>query len=202
MDAREFWRVDPERSKLSFSIDHALLGKVRGHFDCWGGSLLLDKDRPWCSAVRMWIDLSSVNTGSDKRDRYILDTELFDVNFEPGLVFDSERVEIARLNRGIVVGRLSVRSFSDKVKVAVEAKPARRDATGRPHAVYAAHASIDRIAIGLRRSQGISDWLGERVLGRTIQIAAHIEVMPDDLTTTMLPNARPPTGTQHAFALA
>jgi polyisoprenoid-binding protein YceI len=200
MDARESWRIDPERSELRFSIGHVVLGEIQGRFDCWGGSILLDRTRPSQSTVRIWVDLSSVNTGLERRDRYILTTELFDTHEEPGLVFDSARVEITRLNHGIVAGRLSVRSFGQDIEVGVEAETLRRDDAGRPRAIYAACASIDRLAIGLRRKRGIRDWLGERVLGRTIQISAHIEATPENAAASALGGSRPQARTEPALA--
>jgi polyisoprenoid-binding protein YceI len=200
MDALESWRIDPERSELRFSIGHLVLGEIQGLFDCWGGTFRLDRASPGRTSVRVWVDLSSVNTGLERRDSYILGTELFDTHEEPGLVFDSEHVDLTRANGGIVTGRLSLRAFSHELKVSVDAKPSRRDAGGPPRAVYAARASIDRLAIGLRRKRGVRDWLGERVLGRTIQVSAHIEATPEDATTTALANATPRAPAGHQLA--
>ena len=145
--------------------------------------VLLDPADSKRSSVRVWVDLSSIATGSAARDEFILATELFDMHWEPALVFDSERVEMTGVGSGVVVGRLALHSFGKEIAVAIKAKPPRRDDKGVWHLVYTARTSIDRGALGLRRNSYIKDWLGESVVGETIEIAAHIEAARDnDLT--------------------
>jgi polyisoprenoid-binding protein YceI len=180
MDGRERWRINSERSTLRFRIGHAVLQQIRGRFHCWGGTVLIDNRDLRRSVVRIWIDLSSIDTGSAKRDAFILATELFDIHWEPALVFDSERIEITGVGRGFIFGRLALHSFGKEIALAVEAKAPRSDSKGVWHLVYTARTSIDRGALGLRRNRYIDDWLSEAVVGETIEITAHVEVMPDD----------------------
>ena len=180
IDARERWRINPERSTLRFSIGHADLREIRGQFHCWGGIFLLDPVDSKRSTLRVWVDLSSIDTGSTARDAFILATELFDTHWEPALVFDSERVEITGVGRGVVVGHLALHSFVKEIAVAIKAKPPLRDAKGVWHLVYNARTSIDRGALGLRRNRHIKDWLGESVVGENIEIAAHVEAARDN----------------------
>jgi polyisoprenoid-binding protein YceI len=195
------WRVNSERSVLRFSIGHAKLREITGQFQCWGGTVILDKGDLKRSVVRIWVDLSSVDTGSAKRDAFILATELFDVDCEPALVFDSERVEITGVGRGLIFGRLTLHSFGNEIALAVEAKPPRRDGKGVWYLVYTVHASIERGALGLRRNRYINDWLGEAVVGQMIEIAAHVEVMRDDRPVAALPASLTPTPTSTARRL-
>lgn len=192
MDVRERWRIDPERSALRFSIGHAVLGKIRGEFHCWGGVVLLDKVDLRRSAVRIWVDLSSVDTGSEKRDRYILASDLFDMELEPALVFDSKRVVIVGIGEGVVVGRLALHTFGKEIAVAVQANAPQCDDRGTWHLAYTARTSIDRGALGLRRNRDISDWLGEEVMGKTIDIAAYVEVARADGPAAELPASPAP----------
>jgi polyisoprenoid-binding protein YceI len=187
MDARERWRIDPGHSTLKFSVGHSVLREIRGQFHCWGGLLLVDKADLKRSAVRIWVDMSSIDTGSTQRNEFILATELFDVRWEPALVFDSERVEVGGVGRGIVVGRLALHGFGTQIAVKVEAKAPRRDERGAWHVVYIAHASIDRGALGLRRNRHITDWLGEGVVGEVIEIAAHVDAVRDDRPAADIP---------------
>ncbi|HET6149629.1 MAG TPA: YceI family protein [Polyangia bacterium] len=180
MDGRERWRINSERSTLKFAIDHAGLKQICGRFHCWGGTVLIDNRDLTRSAVRIWVDLSSIDTGSVKRDAFILATELFDIHWEPALVFDSERVEITGIGRGLIFGRLALHSFGREIALEVEAKSPRADSKGVWHLVYTARTSVDRGALGLRRNRYNDDWLSEAVVGEIIEITAHVEVMPDD----------------------
>jgi polyisoprenoid-binding protein YceI len=178
MGARERWRIDAERSTLRFHIQHAVLRELGGQFHCWGGMVLFDPDPVRCS-VRVWVDLSSIDTGSMRRDNAILATELFDVIAEPALVFDSLRVEALDADCGVVVGWLALNSYRKQIAVKVERGPTRASPPGTVRLGFTARASIERRALGLHRHRHPRDWLSEQLVGDTIDIAASIELARD-----------------------
>jgi polyisoprenoid-binding protein YceI len=172
---RERWTIDSETSNLTFSLRHALLGQIKGEFRCWGGDVLLDRADPSRSSVRIWVELSSIDTGSRRRDDDILDTELFDVSWEPALVFESERFETDDRGQAVMFGLLNLHSYRKNISVSIDASLPREDGAGAPRLVGTARASIDRGALGLRRAGGVSDWLNERFLDKAIEMTAHVE---------------------------
>ncbi len=191
VETRESWRIDETHSTLTFRLRHLALPDIEGHFDCWGGVVLLDRSEPDRSAVRLWVDLSSIETGSAKLDAAILETELFDLHWEPAVVFDSTSVEIDDAGHATVIGQLAVHTFRHEVRVVIEARDPRREDAGARRLVYVARASVDRATFGLRRRRHIVDWLAERCLANAIEIAAHVEIARD-LGTTLDPVVRPP----------
>ena len=181
MDAREQWRIDPERSTLRFTIPHAVLGTVDGQFHCWGGLVLLDPLERGRSVVRIWVDLSSIDTGSARRDESLLDTELFDVRWEPGLCFDSEQMALVDAHHAVLLGQLAVRCLCKQVVVVVEAKAVWRGVDGSDRRSFIARASIERSAFGLRRRGHLPDWLSDRLLGDRVDIDAYVEAVREGL---------------------
>jgi polyisoprenoid-binding protein YceI len=157
------------------------LGAVNGQFHCWGGLVLLDTLDRRRSVVRIWVDLSSIDTGSAKRDESILDTELFDVRWEPGLVFDSEQIALADPHHAVLLGQLALRCLSKEVVVVVEAKAHWREANGSDRRSFIARASIERSAFGLRRRGHLPDWLSDHLLGDRIDIHAYVEAVREGL---------------------
>ena len=99
METCERWKIDAERSTLKFSLRHVAIGQIKGEFHCWGGEVKIDPANPRMAGVRIWVDLSSLETGLRSRDEEILRTELFDQRWEPALEFDSERLEIDSSDR-------------------------------------------------------------------------------------------------------
>ena len=178
MGACERWRIDSERSTLRFHIHHAVLRELDGQFQCWGGMVLFDPDPGRCS-VRIWVDLSSIDTGSTSRDNSILATEVFDGIAEPALVFDSQRVEALDADRGLVVGWLALNSFRKQIAVKVERDPTHAFPPGTMRLGFIARASIERAALGLHRPRSARDWLSEQLVGDTIDIASSIELARD-----------------------
>ena len=175
MDTREVWRIDPESSTLRFSLRHKLLGQLSGQFECWGGQILFDRADQKRSAVRIWVDLSSIDTGSNARDEYILSTHLFDVHWEPALVFDSDHVDIDDAEHAAVVGWLTLQAVRKRVVVEIEASVPQPERGGAQRFICSARASISRAAFGLRRSHRGGDLLSDAMLGEEIDMLAQIE---------------------------
>jgi polyisoprenoid-binding protein YceI len=176
MDARESWKIDADRSTLAFHLPHTRLGEISGRFGCWGGRVLLDPVDPQRAAVRIWVELSSIDTGSRHRDEQLLRTELFDHQWEPALEFDGDRLEL-HPSGATLLGWVSLRAARTRVSFEIGAPLVTVDAGGRPRFVCAARGSLDRSALGMRHAGTAEDWLSDRLLGTKIEIVAHIEAL-------------------------
>jgi polyisoprenoid-binding protein YceI len=179
MDTRESWKIDGDRSTLTFRLPHTLLGDIHGRFGCWGGRVLVDPAKPQRFAVRIWVELSSIDTGSRRCDEEILNTELFAQRWEPALEFDGDLLEIGPSAGITLAGWLSLRGLRKRASVTIDAPWLGLDPSGRPRLVCTARASLDRQALGLRRPRNVRDWLSDRLLDETIEIVAHVEAAPE-----------------------
>jgi polyisoprenoid-binding protein YceI len=186
---RELWTIDTERSTLTFSLRHALFRQIRGEFRSWGGQVLVDQDDPSAPSIRVWVDMSSLDTGSEKRNDYILNTELFDIGWEPALVFDSDRFEVNESGHPVVVGWLSLHSYRRQIAVSVGAALPRDFGLSAPRVATTVRASIKRGMFGLRRKSRPRDWLNDRLVGETIQITAHVEAVREPRRHAPRPDA-------------
>jgi hypothetical protein len=154
--------------------------------------LLLDKNDLRRSAIRLWVDLSSFDTGSAKHDERINAAGLFDVLWEPALVFDSERLQMSDAGHGVIVGRLAVHCVDREAAVAIEPKAPRRDASGVWHLVCRASTSIHFGALRWRQNQRRGSWLTNLVWGQAVQIVAHVEAVRDTpASSTFQPSGHP-----------
>jgi polyisoprenoid-binding protein YceI len=177
MDRLESWKIDAERSTLRFRVPHTLLGEIEGQFTCWGGRVRVDPADLGRSRVRIWVELSSISTGSHRRDEEILTTELFDQRWEPALDFDAESVEIDPAERITLPGWLNLRAFRKRLVVTIESPTMELDPSGAPRFVCTARASIDRQALGLQRPKNVGAWLNDQLVGESIEILAHAEAV-------------------------
>jgi polyisoprenoid-binding protein YceI len=175
METRERWKIDVDRSTLTFSIRHAALGQINGEFRCWGGDVRIDPARPGNAVVRIWVELSSLDTGSRRRDRAILRTKLFDQPWEPALEFDGERLEFPAPDRMTVIGWLGLRCLRKRIAVDLTPRPLEIDRSGSRRFVCTATASVDRRALGLKKPPGVHKWLSDHLVGDTIEVLAHVE---------------------------
>jgi polyisoprenoid-binding protein YceI len=188
----DLWKIDPERSSLTFNLRHTLLGEIRGQLRCWGGRVLVDPVDPTLLAVHVWADLSSLDTGSTRRNDALLDADLFDMQWEPALVFDSDSVEVVDGGGAVVMGWLSVGSSRKRMAISVQAGSAFSADAEAPRFVAKARAAIDRHEFGLHRHKRAWDWLSEQFVGRHIDIVAHVELVPAAPAIALLTGFRAP----------
>jgi polyisoprenoid-binding protein YceI len=90
--AGQIWEIDTSQSKLTFSLRHGV-GRARGQFNVWSGTLSLPPDTWNSAAVDVTIQASSINTASEGRDRHLRNSDFFEVEKYPEIVFKSTSVQ-------------------------------------------------------------------------------------------------------------
>ncbi|HXU63782.1 MAG TPA: YceI family protein [Polyangia bacterium] len=167
--AQERWAIDPQRSRLSFSLRHIVVQHIEGRFERWGGTVFVDRDQPSLSSVEVWIDLPSITTGDEQRDDHVRSPEFLDVEHFPRATF---RSQVVQLHGGHVTidGRLELHGTSRDLRVEVEEEPIGQAADDQPR--YTAQATVDRQAFGLHWNQDLD--VGGIVLGDQVKIRADL----------------------------
>lgn len=84
------WVVDNAHSAVTFQIRHLGLSKVRGRFDAFTATLIVDE---WGAAsVSAEIDLGSIDTNNSDRDAHLRSTDFFNTEQHPTMSFESTGV--------------------------------------------------------------------------------------------------------------
>ncbi|NLF91247.1 MAG: polyisoprenoid-binding protein, partial [Corynebacterium marinum] len=65
------WVLDPAHTEIGFVARHAMVTKVRGNFEEFEGSAVVDQANPAASVVKAVIKTASVNTGNADRDGHV-----------------------------------------------------------------------------------------------------------------------------------
>ena len=87
------WTIDPSHSRLGFVARHAMVTKVRGQFDEYAGTLVVDAANPSASTASVTVQLASVNTASPDRDAHLRSADFFDVENNKEMTFASTGVK-------------------------------------------------------------------------------------------------------------
>ena len=174
MDSLEHWQIDPEHSALRFSLGHLVVQELRGVFYRWGGTLALDRTDPARSQVHVWVDLASVDTGTQERDAHVRSAEFFDVARFPRAELRSTSVTL-RDGSIEIVGELDLHGTGRQVRVVVGPLGTWTDSEGRAHASYLARAKIDRQAFALHWNQDLDH--GGVVVSDTVEILAEVALV-------------------------
>jgi len=117
--AAERYTFDQNGSKIGFDVRH-LLGKARGQFHHFSGTIDLDRDAPERSSVSARIEVASIDTGINKRDEHLKSAEFFDVAKHPAITFKSRSVKRTSDNAGDVTGDLTMHGVTRSIVLHVE----------------------------------------------------------------------------------
>ena len=81
------WMIDPTDWRIGFSVRELGLVTVNGEFTNFRGTFTLDDDGN--PAIRVEIDIDSIATGNDRRDRDLRSGTFFDTGTYPTAIFVS-----------------------------------------------------------------------------------------------------------------
>ena len=166
------WQIDPAHSTVGFAVRH-LMGRVRGRFTEFSGEISLEDDR-LDSAVRVEIDLASVDTGNAMRDNHLRTSDFFDVEQHPTMTFVSSGLREAG-DSWVLDGELTICGTTRTVWIDLDFLG--YDPTGmqgEPRIGFEGRTSINRSDYGV--SFGLVDG-GKIVVSDKVDILLEIEAV-------------------------
>jgi polyisoprenoid-binding protein YceI len=185
---RERWNIDGAKSKLAFALRHLVVGEIKGEFARWGGMLLLDPAHLSRSLLEVWIDVTSVDTGSAERDAHLRSPELLDVARFPRAEFRSTGIALRADGDAVVSGRLDLHGITRHVELTVISEGTWAHEPGVLRAGYRVRGKFDRQAFGLHWNQDLD--VGGLVVGDRVELTAHVELIRT-AETARAPDANP-----------
>jgi polyisoprenoid-binding protein YceI len=144
------YRIDPDRSTVSFATRHLLgLAPVRGTFRLRSGHIRVAAE-PAGSEAGATIAAESFHTGTTARDTQIRSATYLDTDRHPDIVFASTGLE-QRADGWVLLGTLTVRGRTRPLDVRIlSLTPADGGLRLR------ARARVDRYAFGITAGRGIA----------------------------------------------
>jgi polyisoprenoid-binding protein YceI len=112
------WTIDPAHTEIGFSVRH-LMSKVRGSFKQFEGSVTTGENLA-DTAVRVSVDLSSIDTGNADRDNHLRSGDFFEVETNPTMTFESTDVLEKGDNRVVLVGDLTIKGVTRRIELDTE----------------------------------------------------------------------------------
>lgn len=169
------YTIDNAHSGIHFSVRHMVFAKVRGSFKAWQAELQLDEGDVTRSAVKVGIDVASIDTGVDKRDDHLRSGDFFDVAQFPQMTFQSTKVEVGKGDRLAITGKLTIRDQTHEVVLDAESGGRAKDPWGNERVSFSASTHIDRREFGLGWNQLLE--AGGVLVGDRIDIEIEIQAI-------------------------
>src|ERR1700710_490188 len=86
------YTLDPTHSRLGFVARHAMVTKVRGAFNEFEGSAVIDGDDASKSSATITIKVESVDTRNAQRDGHLRTNDFLDIEKFPEITFTSTAI--------------------------------------------------------------------------------------------------------------
>jgi polyisoprenoid-binding protein YceI len=146
--AAEAFRINPQRTTITFDVPAVGWGTTRGTFKAFDGRLAIDFERPAKSAVSFIVQAASVTTGSPGVDGYIRSEVLFDAARHPTMRFVSTGIEKISSSRVDVTGDLTLLGVTQPTVFEVTVKIPAAGVKGGPLG-FTAKGKVRRTAFGM-----------------------------------------------------
>lgn len=87
------YTVDPSHSNVKFKVKHLMISNVSGSFNQFEGKFEYDEKTNTLKSLSGKVDVSSINTDNEKRDKHLKSSDFFAVEKYPTITFDLTEVK-------------------------------------------------------------------------------------------------------------
>jgi polyisoprenoid-binding protein YceI len=113
--------VDPVKTTIQFKVRNMGIMNVNGAFEKFIGNVIVDESDIAKSKVDVTIDITSINTGINKRDNHLRSPDFFDAVKFPTMTFVSTKVEAGTDKDKLkVTGNLTIKGVTKQVVLDAE----------------------------------------------------------------------------------
>ena len=143
------YTLDPAHTRIGFVARHAMVTKVRGSFDEFAGTAVLDGDNPANSSVRVTIDAASIDTRNAQRDEHLRSNDFLAMQEYPKITFASTGVRQAGETTFEVTGDLTIKGVTNEITIPFEFEGAATDPFGNQRVGFEGSVTINRRDYGV-----------------------------------------------------
>ena len=161
------WQIDPAHANAQFSVSHLGISKVQGEFTNVSGTVQLDEKDVTKSVVNATIDVSTVYTRNEGRDKDLKES-FFEVAKFPTMTFVSKSITRGADGKLQMTGDLTLHGVTKPVTFTVDGpSDAIKDPWGNQRRGASATVIIKRSDFGITKYAGM--------IGEDIAITLDIE---------------------------
>lgn len=113
--AQSTWKVDPNHSKLTFTVTHLGISDILGLFQKFDATITASQADFSDAVFDLSVDVASINTEVKKRDDHLRSADFFDVENFPTITFRSSSIERSDENKYKLSGDLTMHGITKPV---------------------------------------------------------------------------------------
>lgn len=143
------YTIDDSHSRIGFVARHAMVTKVRGQFNEFEGSGVIDAANFANSSVRLTIQAKSIDTRSAQRDEHLRSNDFFAMDEFPTITFVSTGATQKSFNEFELTGDLTMKGVTKPVTIPFTLEGAATDPFGNERIGFEGSTSINRKDFGV-----------------------------------------------------
>jgi len=143
------YTLDPTHTRIGFVARHAMVTKVRGQFNEFEGTAVVDGTDLTRSTVQLTIQAASIDTRNEQRDGHLRSNDFLAMEEYPQITFVSTAVETTGPTSFDVAGDLTIKGVTNSVTIPFEFEGAATDPYGNLRVGFEGSAVINRKDYGI-----------------------------------------------------
>lgn len=164
----ETFTVDTGHAEVGFSVKHMMVSNTKGKFNTFQGTLDYDIASKTLKSAEGTIDVASIDTNNEGRDKHLKNEDFFNVKKFPKMTFKSTAVKKTDDNTFEVTGNLNVLGKDRKVVVPVTISGPIDDPYGMKRIGVESNTTLNRRDLGITHS-------ASAMIGDEVKIAIEVE---------------------------
>ena len=167
------WTVDNAHSKVKFSVSHLIISEVEGNFNVYSCTLQSTKPDFSEGVIDFAIDVNSINTDNEGRDKHLKSEDFFNAEKYPKMTFKSVSWKKVKDQNYLLEGDLTIRNVTKRVMFSVTNGGTIQDPWGNTKTGFKATTTINRFDFGLKFNALTET--GSAVVGKDVSITLNLE---------------------------
>jgi polyisoprenoid-binding protein YceI len=168
------WTVDNVHSSVKFTVTHLVISEVEGEFKAYSGSIITSNPDFTDAAIDFSVDVNSISTDNDMRDKHLKSPDFFDVEKYPQMIFKSASFKKLSENKYELIGDLTIHGITKSVKFDATFGGTVKDNRGNTKAGFKATTIINRFDYGLKWN-ALTE-AGGATVGKDVTIEVRLEL--------------------------
>jgi polyisoprenoid-binding protein YceI len=143
------WTLDPAHTRIGFVARHAMVTKVRGAFNEFEGTAVIDGTDLARSSATVTIASASIDTRNAQRDAHLRSNDFLAMDEHPQITFVATGVTPTGVAGFDLTGDLTIKGVTNSVTVPFEFDGAATDPFGNLRAGFEGSVTINRKDYGI-----------------------------------------------------
>jgi polyisoprenoid-binding protein YceI len=143
------YTIDPAHSRIGFVARHAMVTKVRGSFNEFTGTAVLDGNDPSKSSATVTIKAASIDTRNAQRDGHLRSNDFLAMDEYPEITFVSTAARQAGADEFELTGYLTIKGVTNSVTIPFSYEGTATDPFGNLRVGFEGSVTINRRDYGV-----------------------------------------------------